>query len=558
MRLLATCVLIIAINPVYSSAQRASVQQRNPECDLWLVRSQTITEDLIKDAADLTSTDRVLLWARLAQHWWRANPEKARLWLQKAIDIVKDVPNKENSTERHQRLGAARSLLQIITPLDQELSKQLVSFLTEDAERSADAERAANANGLVEAALSLVNKDPQRAVQLGVLALRVGRPSNIGSLLIALRQKVGKMADALFTEALLIGRQTLASELLNSLAYAAFPAERQIGPNTPVPSDDLRRELLELDLSYLQANPINAENKNSICASIGAFIAPILVQFDRLVPQQAVLVRQSVIQCNSSSPLVRQRMDDALNDQPLNTVEALLKAADNAQDSKTRTVYQYRAATLAKEKKDLDLAVKILDSIDKEGRKFMGGSWEAYRWGWAALSAINHFKNEDIYGMHLVINAVPADLQPFAKLSFVGHLPEKRNMETDPTLEFLTEARIGLGRSGVSDAEKCTWYFGLLELTVKYQPADATAVLKEAVAALNRAAHAKDDGDKDTRSGLLESISKNLPATLLEMDEPAVKEAISAISASDTRARVRLDLLGACLARLSKIETSHS
>jgi hypothetical protein len=226
-----------------------------------------------------------------------------------------------------------------------------------------------------------------------------------------------------------------------------------------------------------------------------------------------------------------------------------LKAADDAKDSKVRTVYQYRAAALAKQQNDFDRALKILDSMSTESREFMGGSWEAYRWDWAATSALRHLKSEDIYGMRLILKAVPTDLQPFAKIAFVDRLPADRNGDTDPTLEFLGDARTGLRRTSVSDAEKSSWYFGLLRLTIKYQPTDATAVLQEAIAALNHADEAEaKKSSHDDRTWF--DGSKVFSASLLEMDEYAVKEAVSSISSATTRVQVRLELLRVCLERL--------
>ena len=81
---------------------------------------------------------------------------------------------------------------------------------------------------------------------------------------------------------------------------------------------------------------------------------------------------------------------------------------------------------------------------------------------------------------------------------------------------------------------------------------EATAVLKEAVAALNRAEQAKDrDAGSNEGDGLAGSeFSKALPASLLEMDEFAVKEAVSAITSPTIRVQVRLELLTVCLQRL--------
>lgn len=552
MRFLVLCFLITAMLPIAGSAQSPGLAQpAGISYDLWLVRSHSITEDVIKDATVLTPSARALLWARLAQQWWRDDPEKARSWMLKPFEIVETVPNRENPDERSQRLATVRSLLSIVAPLDQKLSKRLVAILNHESEQAADADRNANADGLVEAAIALSDQDPQRAAEMGAAALRLGRTTMIASLLWKLRPSSPKLADALFAQTLAVVRQSLDPELLNSLTQVAFPSSMQPGAHTAAPPDNLRTELLKLDAGYLQANPITAENRASICMSVVSFVAPVLPQFDRLLPQQAAIVRQSVNQCQSMSPLAQQRVDDALRDQPLNTVDALLKAGDDAQDVHARTVYQYRAAALAKQQDDFDRALRILDSMSIESREFMGGSWEAYRWGWAAVSASRHFKNGDVYGMRSIINAVPTDLQAFAKIEFVRQLPETRDKDIDPTLEFLNDARKGLSRSAIPDAEKTGWYFALLRLTVKFQPNSAMDVLKEAVAVLNSAEETEQKNNQPARVRFDGAeFSGNLSAALLELNEFAVREAISSIASTETRVQVRLELLGGCLERL--------
>ena len=94
MRLTWAFALIIAIQPVDGLAQQAeSVQQSNHVYNLWLIRSQSTTEDLIKDAATLNSGYRALLWARLAELWWRDNPEKAGSWM------AREVPSRPAGSE---------------------------------------------------------------------------------------------------------------------------------------------------------------------------------------------------------------------------------------------------------------------------------------------------------------------------------------------------------------------------------------------------------------------------------------------------------------------------
>jgi hypothetical protein len=560
MRLILLCGLITAVLPWSVFAQEAaSAQQRVALADLWLVRSQTITEDLVKDAASFTPSGRALLWARLGQQWWRDDPEKARVWILKSIEIVEAVPNRENPAERNLRLATARLLLNIVAPLDQKLSKRLIAILSDDAEPLGEAERRANAEGLVEAAISMVDKDPRRAAELGAIALRIGRPPQLSWLIFRLRSSDVKMGDALFAQTIEVARQTLDFELINSLSHSIFPESMQPGAAKPALPDEMRTELLKLDLAFLQANPINAENRDSICMSIGSFIAPVLVQFERLLPQQAAIARQSVNQCQSKFPLAQQRIDEALNNQPLNTVEALLKAGEDTEDPKVRTVYQYRAAAMAKEKNDFERALKILDSMSTESREFMNGAWELIRIDWTAQSALSYYKSGDVYGMRFVINAAPADLQPLVRIGFVWQLPEKRNKETDPTLEFLDEARTGLRRSKVSDAEKWGYYFVLLQLTVKYQPSEAPGALKEAVAALNRLEQSKaTESGNDKPDGLDGSgFSRTVPASLLAMNEYTVREAVSSITSPKSRAQVRLALLEGCLEKMKSLKQAR-
>jgi hypothetical protein len=529
------------------------VQQKDPGYELWRVRSQTITDDLLKDATELTPNRRAILWARLAQRWSRDDSRKATIWIGNAIDIVERVPNKEHADDRRQRLETARLLLQIVAPLDQKESKRLLTILTKDVESITDAERAENVDGLLNAAVALVDPDPKRAVELARMALRLGQPNDVATFLFNLRRRDVGLADGFLAQVLALANQNPTPQLLNSLTDASYPAQRGIGANIAAPPDPLRAELLQIDVAYLNANPITAENQSVVCTGVGAFIAPLLSEFDRLVPQQAVIVRQAISKCQSLSPLAQQRIDDAASEQPLNTVEALLKAAADAKAEKVRTVYEFRAATLAKEKKDYDLALKILDGMSKESREFMGTSWDAYRWDWAALAALEHYKQGRLPEMNLVLNAVPSDLQAFAKAAFVDRFVPKKNDESNAALQFLSQARISLRKSNLPETEKYSWYFGLLRLTVKYQPEEANTAFKEAIASLNRAQQANGkDGQPNTLNTT--ELAKTLPASLLEMDEFTVKEGVASVASVETRAQLRLELLDATLQRMRSAE----
>ena len=517
-------------------------QQKDPSYPLWLVRSQTLTDELVKDGANLDASQRSILFGRLAQAWWRENPEKAKAWMVAAIESVESVPNKENSEEHRKRISTARELLQIVTPLDRKFSARLVTLLKETDNQTSAEDRSANAEALLDSAFSLLDSDPVRASEFGAAALNVNHSSDVFSLILALRQKNQKLSDALLIQSLALARQTLETQLLMNITRATFPAEMQIIMKSPPPPEALRAEVLQLDLAYLQANPINPDTRDSVCVGVISFILPVLTEFERRLPQQAPAVRQVVSQCQSLSPLSQQLIDDATRPAPLNTVEDLLKAAQDSQDVKVKTVYEYSAATLAKDKKNYERALAILEGMNAEGRAFMGNMWQYYRWDWASLAAIDHYNRDDFSSMRNTIEAVPDDLKAFAKLAFVDRLPDKRKQDEDPTLEFLNDARKELASSYGTETDRYPWYFALLRLTFKYAPADAPAILKEAIAALNRT--------EEVRYQETAGVWKNLPVSLIDMDEYAVKEAVSSINSRQTRVAVRLELLQACLERM--------
>ena len=532
MRRACTCFILMALLTSLSG-WTGFAQQRDSEYQLWLVRSQTLTTDLLKDAADLSSMQRAVVWVKLAQRWWREDPKRARTWVTNAIDVVEQVPNKETPDERRERLDTAIVLLAIVTPLDSKLGKQVLAILVSD--KSTDNERSYAAAALIDAAVSVVEDDPRRAYELVALAFRTGRPNNnIREVLFLLRKWDPKLADTLFDQALDLVKQDPHGRLLNSLLYVAFPAQRGISDDVPVPPDPRRMALLQVLVDLLNAQPAGDK-----CGFV-AWISPFFTEIERLLPKQWPVVRQAINQCQStstSSLAHQQRIDDATRTQPLDTVESFLKAAADAGDREVSTGYRYRAAVLAMEHKDYELALKLLDDMPEEVRS---DTWDSYRWQWAADGAIEHYKNSRFGEMNLMLDAVPSDFQPLAKTAFIQWLPEQAGSETAPIIQILNDALKGLRRSSIP--EKYNWYFGLLRSTIKYQPADANAVLKDAIASLNQV---KEEMPLDATDYM-----RYIGPPLLEMDEFVVKDAVASVTLVPMRAKLRLSLLHATLQRM--------
>ena len=182
------CTIILTLTS-YGLAQSETPAQ-NDARELWLVRSQNITNDVLKDAGDLSAMQHAVLYVKLAQRWWRDDPKRATTWITNAIETVEQVPNKESGADREERLQTARVLLTIVTPLDQKFTKRLLTILTDN--KLTENERFGVADALINAAVAIVKEDPKRAAELGALALRTGAPNNLDSLLFPLRSRCSR------------------------------------------------------------------------------------------------------------------------------------------------------------------------------------------------------------------------------------------------------------------------------------------------------------------------------------------------------------------------------
>ena len=542
-------VLIVFALPCLIFGQRSTATPQTDNADeLWRARAQTITEDVVKDASSLNSLRRALVWSKLAELWWLQDQRRARTWITNAIEVVEQAPNRESPQERQQRLGTARLLLETASRLDQKLSQRLITLVSDVDKSTSKDDRDGSATSLMHAAIAVAERDPKRAAELGAQALRVGVPSDIDDLLFALRRRDQKLADNLFEQALNVARQTETPTLLDSLTYAAFPKERGVGWPMPVPPDNLKAELLGLHAAFLSAHANEPQDEMRFCWAVIGFITPVLPEFDRLLPQQALLVRQTVQKCRAFIPYASPEIDTSSSTQSPNTIDSLLKASEDSEVILLRTLYQFRAAMLAKNQNDYERALKILDSMSDESRELMQGSWEAYHWDWAATAALDHFQHGRLVEMNLLLNSGPPKLESFTKMTFLDRLPATKRLEGGTGTQLLAEAGAALRKTSISDSEKYGWYFGLLKLTLRYQPSEAISVFKESIASLNRAL------TEDAKFLGTNEFANYVPTSLLEINEFAVKETLASVTNVEARTQLRLQLLRQIFSELSHKE----
>lgn len=513
--------------------------------DTWLERAQNLTNDSLKDVKSLETLDGALVLGQLGALWWNTDPSKARKWLLKAVEAVELEPAKETSAERSKRLSVARSLLTVISTADPKLWERLQAVLTPGEAHSSDTERTTSANAMVKAALVVLKTDPRRAAAMGSAALRIGLPTMLQQLLWALRTRDAMLADQLFSQALAVARTTSHEDFLNSLRYAAFPELSRTGYYAAeVPPDTLRGEMLLILADYLQQRTAMLAGKGiRDCGLAPALVERLQIQFDRLQPQRADLVRQIVRTCQES--ITQSDADAGSNPESVGvpeTVDTLLLQADQTADKKIkRPTYLARAALLAASQKNFERAIRILESMSDEERKFTG-MWETWRRDWGVALAIEYLKRDDIYGMRQVIKEVPDALRPFAKINLVSKLPQDSSIPI--ARDLLDESRKDLANSEEMDLEKVYWYLLVTRLYAKCQADDeAVEAFKDAIRSLERAKGATTPERGDLSELTKKIIQPDFPAVLLESYDYTIRDVVSSMTSVPKRVRVRLDLL---------------
>ncbi|MEK6336538.1 MAG: hypothetical protein AABM67_16545 [Acidobacteriota bacterium] len=233
-------------------------QERVKDSDVWVLRASTITDDLIRDAVSLAPNERALLWARMGRAWEEEDPNRAATDMLKAVEIVEFAPDGETAIERRQRFDTARSLLSIIPARYDKLRLTLLGLCTPKEDRATDKRGQGSADGLIAAAMAIVDTDPQGAFDLGVASLRIGRSYKLAALLWKMRNRDSKLADVLFDVALSAVREAFDPESLGWLSIYAFRAGQ-------TPSDERRKALLSVIAQGLLRDSASAGGEGEVC-----------------------------------------------------------------------------------------------------------------------------------------------------------------------------------------------------------------------------------------------------------------------------------------------------
>lgn len=180
------------------------------------IRARAIAVELAADAVRWDDK-RASVWAlaQTADLVWADDPERSRNWLKSAWDLAAQVEVEEagNSARvfrsNSARVRARASVLTVAQKHDPRFAESLLARLSEEKESSSPDprrgifdDRSTRSEQLLSLALSTVDSDSAAAVGLARLSLQDGVSFQLQTLLLALRQRDGAMADRLFDAAL--------------------------------------------------------------------------------------------------------------------------------------------------------------------------------------------------------------------------------------------------------------------------------------------------------------------------------------------------------------------
>ena len=538
-------------------ASNSAVQVKPDDIDLRYRRTlnetqiEQVSNELAKDAMLFEHLDRAILWSRLGDLWWKADAERGRGFLLRAIEDLEAAAAKSTSerlpeSDRKQLINTIRVVMRIVAARDQKLGDGLLASLstltTERKENSLSENSSYMADALVEAALQVVSENPARAAQLGSLSLRQGGGSQFNSLLIGLRERDGKLADALFNEALTTAQGSQNMNLFSSLLFATFTANYNPSIKALPPSPQLRAKLLNAIIKgVIQADIVSKQPDCGYAFLIG----PVLTEVNQFAPQHAAAVRNAVGKCKSVVP----GSEAALRNQPLKTVEEFLSAAGSAESVGLRVLFLSRAIQAAARSGKFDLAISILDGMSREEREVMGDAWDPIRVQYAKFAGLQSYEKEDFAGMERIINAVPHELQAFAALYIAEAIIAKNTDKNAVALDLLAKARRSFEKLENPDFNTFYPYMSLVRAYGKVAPQDAYGVFREAVKSINRATRVlKENTDPSEQIARGQFEPLDIPSELVQLSAFDLISIASSVESAALRTRLRLSLLSSLLA----------
>jgi len=530
------------------------------ELQLWRIRADTLTNNLLKDAAKGDALDRALLLAQLSDLWWESDRNQANTWIEKSVDTIYFYPSDDVKAQSEKFFRVLRQILALISAHNPKQSNRLLEILSKTDDIS-EKEKNSNADALIEFALQIVKTNPDKAAELGTRAFSFGYPKEFYKLSWELRRYNATLADKFFRTAFSYVAAAPDYEKLYGMQLAALP--ESVVPNFPPnlkPPIRLRTLFLNFLADYLTQQQLRFSSKSiSSCSSEATLVSRLQNYFAELLPQKTAIVQQNINICLANQSREAQQLTTNTTTPKSSNVDELLKQADEIHDNPLiRVNYLFKAVLAANQQKNYAKSIQILESMNDDERKVDMEFWEELRFDSGAGLAVAQFKDENLAGASKTLRDVPDAIRPLAQITFVLKCSPEDVSSYPFCVELLNDARRGIIKSELPFTRKTSYWFNLVKLYSNYKSqTEAAEVFREIAVAFNGSL--SDDTPKitDAVSDQLISDAKRiipmLSPILLEVQENSIFESIGLLKQEKARVQVNLAFLKMALRKYQSL-----
>lgn len=548
--------ILFAASTVVSQVVKQDEQKKEAEREeaerrylKWQSRVTDLTEGSVRDSSALSTAERAMYLSLLAKIWWKTDEREARVFLKKASAELIGSVKLDDSSEVKRQFKYIQRTLEIISELDArnalDLTGKLISAfdIAATGKSNVDQELAELIVGL---GLRIAKSNATLAYECGRDSLKFGFASGLPSLVVELNLTDGLLADSLLKQTLLRakGNYTHPSYLLLS-NLSRYMAEFNKGkPFSP----ESHRSVLGVFAEML-GDAAAVEYLRPARCKIGSYVPRLLPRFDEFIPVLSVTVRQNFQTClpyTSESGREKTRAD---GDESPKTVDDILRAARETNDTELKIAYFRRAFSTLKAAKDYEELTSILDGLDgDEYKKISPIGWDDWRIDAAFNGALRAFESEDLPTIYRFIDKTPKLIRPHVRNRLASNSLVAKNKQF--YLENLDELQKEINQLGFPFHEAARLFLRLSQYYLSVRSTDSEVMFRTSAKYINKADGENPDLllEKDW-APMSEYVSLN--SQLIDLDEISISLAIKDIGSPRSRLRLRLGLLESSLKDLT-------
>jgi len=533
-----TKTIIFLLFAITSYAQMPLVRTVS-DASQWQNRANRLTEDIISESSAVPNSERAIYFALLAKMWLLKNPEDARMYLRRAVDLTLTSLDFTDGLEFRREADNWRKTVFIIVSVDQAAARSLAEKLAKELSKRRDL-GTANADAAVVTALQLVDTNPRLAFSLGTKSLSYGISPLLHILISRLGERDPKLGQDLIRLAFNAGHGRNRYEFLGdvSVVLDVFDGKPALAVT--------QRGYFELLADLLAVAAGTEPDREARCEAVSV-VLPWLKRFGSIFPERLITANEEVQGCFPyfyplASVIVPTR---SVFDEPRDA-DDLLESARNAGDLGLKSHYYYLAISKLALDEAFEKIISVLDGMTSDKAAVGETVWINWRIEYAVRAVIKAVMQDDSQAANRIFDRTPIRLRPFVRLRVVNELSPADHR--DFVFENLESIRKEFGSFDFAERTAARGYLSATRLYFQIKPSDAAEVFADAVKFINKTDRRNPDflPEKDYAPAM-DYVS--LPADLLQYDENSTFSSLSNISSRRSRVRLKLGLLESCMER---------